>query len=121
MACSWVNENCTHSIVGRRFSCLFVGLLMSTKKWTQAEWIATYLNFIANDISRLKTESEDGEFDYAELKLTYPLPEPCRQFQPSDIILVMIWDILFHKSCPHSLSLRQSKPSALKQFISYSY
>ena len=116
-ACNWVNEHCKHSMIGWRLGRLFVGLLMSTKIGVQAEWISTYLNFIADDISRLKTESADGEFDYADLKITYPILESCRQFQTSDSLLGMIWDILLHKSCPDPLTVRQLKLSALGQFI----
>ena len=66
--CTWVNNNFKHSMIGRRLGRLFVGLLMSTKIGVQAEWISTHLNFIADNISRLKKESVDGDFNYAELK-----------------------------------------------------
>ena len=104
-------------MTGQRLGRLFVDLLMSTKIGVQAEWISTYLNFIADDISRLKTESADGKFDYADLKITYPILESCRQFQPSDSLLGMIWDILLHKRSPDPLTVRQLKPRALGQFI----
>ena len=84
-ACSWVNEKCKHSMIGRRLGCLFVGLLMSTEIGVQAKWISTLDNFIADDLSRLKKEKEKGEFDYGQLKRTYPLIAPCRQFRPSNI------------------------------------
>jgi hypothetical protein len=117
-ACSWVNSKCKHSLIGRRLGRLFVGLLMGTKLGIQAEWISTHLNFIADDLSRLKNEDENGDFDYAKLKLTYPMLKNCRQFQPSGTLLGMIWDILLHGSCPDPLIVKQLKPSALGQFIS---
>ena len=91
---------------------------MSTKIGVQAEWISTHLNFIADNISRLKKESVDDDFNYAELKQTYPVLAPCRQFQPSIILLTMIWDILLNRSCPDPLIVKKLKPSALGQFIS---
>ena len=41
---------------------------MGTKIGVQAEWISTHLNFIADDISRLKKSNENGDYDYANLK-----------------------------------------------------
>ena len=78
--CNWVNEHCKHSMIGRCLGRLFVGLLMSKTIGVQAEWILTYLNFIVDDISHLKTESADGKFGYANLKITYPILESCHQF-----------------------------------------
>ena len=85
-ACNWVNKHCKHSMIGHWLDHLFVGLLMSTNIGVQAEWILTYLNF-ANDISHLKTESEEEKIDYVELKITYPILEPCCPFQPSYTLL----------------------------------
>ena len=117
-ACTWVNDNCKHSLIGRRLGRIFVGLIMGTKIGIQCEWILTYLNYIADDISRLKELDEHGEFDYAELKKTYPILEPCRKFKPSDTLLTMIWDVLLKESCPDPLMIKDLKPSALGQFIS---
>ena len=105
-------------MIGRRLGRLFVGLLMSTKIGVQAEWISIHLNFIADNISCLKKENVDGDFNHAELKQSYPVFAPCRQFQPSIILLTMIWDVLLNKSCPDPLTVKELKPSALGQFIS---
>ena len=48
---------------------------MGTKLGIQAELISTHLDFIADDISRLKQEDKNGDFDYSSLKLTYPTVE----------------------------------------------
>ena len=96
-ACTWVNKNCKHSMIGRRLGCLFVGLLMGAKIGIQAEWISTHLNVIADDISRLKNEN-DGDFDYGKLKEIYPILRPCQQFQPSTTLLTMIWDVMLNKA-----------------------
>ena len=117
-ACAWINYKCKYSLIGRRLARLFVGLLMNTKIGIQADWISTHLNFIADDISRLKQEDADGNFDYKKLRLTYPILRDCRQFQPSDALLGMIWDVLLNNACPDPLIVRQLKPAALGQFIS---
>ena len=91
---------------------------MGTKIGIQAKWLSTHANFIADDISRLKDADGNGDFDYAALKITYPCLKPCRQFQPSDTLLGMIWDILLRESCPDPLIVAQLKPHALGQFIS---
>jgi hypothetical protein len=83
-----------------RLGCIFVELLTRTKISAHAELISTYLNFIACDMSRMKKESAEGDFDYEKLKETYPILDPCRHFQPSNTLLTMIWDILLNKDCP---------------------
>jgi hypothetical protein len=115
---TWVNKNCKYSLIGRRLARFFVGLLMGTNIAIQAEWLSTHENFIADDISRLKDKNGNGEFDYEQLKNTYSCLKPCRQFQPSHILLGMIWDILLRESCPDPLIVAQLKPHVLGQFIS---
>ena len=117
-ACSWVNDKCKHSMIGKRLARLYIGLLMGTKIGVHAEWIPIDRNVIADDISRLKELSETGDYDYKRLKDTYPALAACHQFQPSPTLLGMIWDILLHKSCPDPLIVRQLKPSVPGQFIS---
>ena len=117
-ACTWVNKNCKHGMIGRRRGRLLAGLLMRTKIGVQVEWISTYLIFIADDISHLKKESAEGDFDYRKLKESYPILDPCRQFQPSNTLLTVIWDVLLNKRFPDPLIVREFKLSALKQFIS---
>ena len=87
---TWVNKNCKYSLIGRRLAQFVVGLLMGTNIAIQAEWLSTHENFIADDISRLKDKNGNGEFDYEQLKNTYSCLKPCRQFQPSHILLGMI-------------------------------
>ena len=56
-------------MIGRRLGRLFVGVLIDTKIWIQAEWISTHLNVIADNVSKLKDEN-DGDFSYAKLRET---------------------------------------------------
>jgi len=117
-ACCWVNHKCKYSLIGRRLGRLFVGMLMGTKIGVQAEWISTHLNFIADDISRLQDENEDGDFDYSQLIKTYPILRACRQFQPSDTLLGIIWEIVLNNASPDPLTIMQLEPAALGRIIS---
>ena len=80
VACTWINKHCKYSMIGRRLARLFVALLMMKKIGIQAEWISTKLNVILDDISWLKKENKDGDFNYTNLNLTYPMLQPCCQF-----------------------------------------
>ena len=117
-ACAWVNAKCKHSLMGRRLARFFIGLLMGTKIGVQAEWLSTHLNFIADDISRLKKSDLNGDYDYANLKKSYPVLAPCRQFQPSASLLGMLWEILLRGGSPDPLIVRALEPKTLGQFIS---
>ena len=61
---------------------------MGTQLGIQTEWIPTKLNVIADVISQLTLEN--GEYDYSQLLVDHPSLTTCRQFQPSDTLLVMI-------------------------------
>ena len=117
-ACAWINHKCKHSLIGRRLARLFVGLIMSTNIGIQAEWISTHLNYIADDISRINKSPTEDDFDFSTLQLTYPILNNCRQFQPSDSLLGMIWEILLKGKSPDPLIVKQLRPSALGRFIS---
>ena len=64
---------------------------MGTKIGVQAEWLSTHLNFIADDISRLKKSNENGDYDYANLKKV--LPSACA-LPPIPAISFPSWDAL---------------------------
>ena len=115
---TWVDKNYKYNLIGRCLARFFIGLLMGTNIGIQAEWLSTHANFIADDISLLKEKDGDGNVDYSALKITYPCLQPCRQFQPSDTLLGMIWDILLRKSCLDPLMVAKLKSHALGQFTS---
>ena len=114
----WVNNKCRDSLIGRALGRFFCGLLMSTNLGIQCEWLSTKLNKVADDISRL--EDEDGNYDYSQLLTDHPSLQNCRQFQPSDTLLTMIYDILLRNDSPDPLIIRQLKPQTLGSFISSS-
>ena len=115
-ACAWINFGCKTSLQGRALGRLFVGLLMNTKLGIQAEWISTKMNVIADEISRLY--GVDGEYDYSKLLTDYPVLSNCRQFQPSDTLLTMIWDALLNSGLKDPLTIAKLEPAALGSFIS---
>jgi len=82
----------------------------------QAEWLPTDLNKIADDISRLK--GEGGDYDYSQLLTDPPSLRACRQFQPSDILLTKIWDVVLRNEVPDPLMIRELRPHALGSIIS---
>ena len=115
-SCCWANTRCKHSLIGRELGKLFVGLLMSTPIGIHAEWLPTELNKVADDISRL--EDTEGNYDYSQLIDDHPSLAECRQFQPSDTLLGMLWGVLRNNDSPDPLILSSTKPSALGSIIS---
>ena len=115
-ACAWANSKCKNSMIGRALGRLFLGLLMSTKLGIQAKWLETELNKLADDISRL--EDDDHNYDYSRLILDHPCLANCRQFQPSNILLSMILDILLNSASPDPLIIKKLAPLALGSHIS---
>lgn len=118
-ATCWTNTRCKSSMLGRALGRLFCGLLMGTKLGIQAEWLPSALNKIADDISRLKKQG-NGTYNYSQLFIDHPCLRTCRQFQPSDILLGMIWDVLRNNVLPDPLILRKLRPETLGSFISSS-
>jgi hypothetical protein len=91
---------------------------MGTSLGIQAEWISTFDNVIADDISRLTLPLGRQDFDYAHFLSTQPSLSSCRIFLPSQTLLGMIWDVLLHKKSPDPLTVRAIKPIALGHFTS---
>ena len=118
MAFLWVNHKCKHNMTGLILDHLFVGLLMGTKLGIQAKWLETELNKLADNISRL--EDNDHNYDYSRLILDHPCLANCRQFQPSNILLLMISDVLLNSASPDPLIIKKLAPLALGTHISSS-
>ena len=117
-ACAWANSKCKNSMIGRALGRMFLGLLMSTKLGIQAKWLATELNKLADDISRL--EDDDHNYDYSRLVFDHPCLANCRQFQPSNILLSMISEVLLNNASPDPLIIRKLAPLALGSHTSSS-
>jgi hypothetical protein len=117
-ATCWVNKKCKESLIGRALGRFFCGLLMSTNLGIQAEWLSSESNKIADEISRVKKRG--GEYDFSQLLTNNPLLHTCRQFQPSDYLLGLLWDVLLKNGSPDPLILKNLKPETLGSFISSS-
>lgn len=117
-ATCWINRRCKESLIGRALGRLFCGMLMSTKIGIQARWLSSETNGVADDISRLKKESDDGEYDFTRLLSDHPSLLSCRRFQPSNYLLGIIWGILLNNDLPDPLMLKKLKPEELGSFIS---
>jgi len=89
---------------------------MSTDLGIQAEWLLTHMNTIADDISRLSDENDDH--NYSQLLIDHPSLINCRNFQPSDTLLGMIWDILLKNESSDPLIVRKLKLHALSSLTS---
>jgi hypothetical protein len=62
------------------------------------------INNIADDISRLKTQSDNNSshaFDHTILKQTYPELRHCSFFQIQPELILLIWDIVLTKKWPN--------------------
>ena len=97
---------------------IFLGLLMSTKLGIQAKWLETELNKLVDDIAPL--EDDDHNYDYSRLILDHPCLANCRQFQPSNILLLMISEVLLSSASPDLLIIRNLEPLALGSHTSSS-
>ena len=112
-AVSWVNTWCKDSLAGRALGRLFCGLLMGSTIGLCTDWISTTQNVIADDISRVKQSSEDGKYDFSQLLTDHPSLRSCRLFQPSQLLLSMLWEILLNNGSPDVLMLKELRPENL--------
>ncbi len=91
---------------------------MSTQIGMSADWLPTEWNVIADDISRFK--HKQAGYDYSQLLCDHPSLKPCRHFQPSDLLLGKLWDILRNNDSLDLLILRKVEPRTLGSVISWS-
>ena len=116
-ACSWINTRCKDSLVGGALGRFFCGLLMGSALGLCTDWLSTHENTIADAISRYKRSSEGGIYDFSMLLTDHPTLRSCRQFQPSEHLLSMLWEILLNNGSPDVMMLRQLRPETLGSII----
>ena len=81
--------------------------------------ISTKANTIADEISRLKKSASTNNptstptYDYSKLQQNYEELKACTFFQPSQELLLLIWEILLTQKCPELNRILQLKPSDL--------
>ena len=121
----WTNHACKSSLAGRALGRLFCSLLMDSPLGINCTWISTHENVIADDISRVKKESNEKNipnkisptFDYSTLQQRYPQLIACLFFQPSQEFLSLIWQAMLTKNSPDPTKLSQCKQNGLGKLI----
>ena len=58
-------------------------------------------------------------YDYYTLKLTYPVQKNCHEFQRSNILLLIIWDIMLNNGSPDPLIVTKLGPETLGSLTSF--
>ena len=91
---------------------------MSTKLGIQEKWLETELNRLADDISRLA--DNNNNCNYSHLISDDPCLANCHQFQPSNILLMMILEVLLHNASPDPLIIKELALLALGSHTSSS-
>ena len=98
-ALNWMIHTSKNSMVGRALARFFCGILIGSPVGINGKWINTHENVIADKISRFDPHTCQ-QTSFSKLKQEYPQLGPCRSFQISQELLLMIWDILLTKKCP---------------------
>jgi hypothetical protein len=99
-AVSWTLHTCKQSKIGQMLACFFCSLLIKLPLGINSQWISMINYKIADNISRLKKESDNNSspaFDYTILKQTYPELRHCSFFQIQPELIILIWDIVLTK------------------------
>jgi hypothetical protein len=79
-ALSWKLHTCKRSKIRQMLPCFFYSLLINLPLGINSQWISTIDNKIADDISRLKQQSDNNSspaIDYTILKQTHPELRHC--------------------------------------------
>ena len=119
---SWTTNTCKSSRIGRLLAKFFCYLQMDYVLGINSTWISTTDNYVADDISRLKKlfskSSQQFLFDFSSLQQKYPELKNCRFFQPSQDLLLILWDILLREKLPSLKQVRDLKQSGLGKLTS---
>ena len=115
-----MNHACKKYLVGRALGRLFCAFLIDSPLGVNTKWLSTSVNVIANDISRIKKDSPDSNFDYFSLQIKYPQLRDCRLFQPSVELLSMIWCVMLTKNLPDPKVFGRLKCKGLGKLTTWS-
>lgn len=100
---SWTLNACRTSKIGKLLARFFFLLLINSPLGINSQWISTHENYIADNISRLKTlldERSRLSFDYSSLQQSYPQLKHCNFFQPQPELISLIWQIVLQEKWP---------------------
>jgi hypothetical protein len=119
-ALNWMLHMSKKLIIGRALARFFCGLLISLNVGINAKWVSTIENVIADKISRLKKliptnsiSSSIPSYDYANLQQEHAELKACTFFQPSPMLVLLIWEILLTQNCPDLSLVLSLKPQDL--------
>ncbi len=101
---SWTLHTCKQSKIGQMLAHFFCSLLINSPLGINSQWISTIDNKIANDISCLKTQSDNNSspvFKYTILKQMYMELRHYFFFQIEQELILLIWDIMLTKKWPN--------------------
>jgi hypothetical protein len=97
-------------------ACFFCSLLIKLPLGINSQWISTIDNKIADNISRLKKQSDNNSspvFNYNILKQTYLELRHCSFFQIQPELILLIWDIMLTKKLPNHEEVQTLKQRPL--------
>jgi len=84
-------------------------------------WLSTHDNVVADAISRHKRLSDSDTYDFSALLTNHPSLQSCRRFQPSELLLSMLWGILLKRLSDNTdakaIKTRESRLSNFLDFI----
>ena len=117
-ALNWTRHTCKSSKIGKLLARFFCCIIMDSPLGINSEWISTHDNYIADDISRLKkqtnsTSSKHFAFDYSTIQQKYPGLKACRFYVPSPELLSLIWAIVLTEKWPTLTEVRTLVQSGL--------
>ncbi len=122
-ALSWTHHTCKRSKIGQMLAHFFCSLLINSPLGINSQCISTNDNKIADDISRLKKQSDNNPspaFDYTILKQTYPELRHCSFFQIQPELISLIWDIVLTKKWPNHKEVQTLKQRLLGKLTTLS-
>eukprot|EP00956_Cyclotella_meneghiniana_P016668 scaffold26477_cov61-Cyclotella_meneghiniana.AAC.3 len=102
---SWTRKGCKNSLTSRALGRLQCALMMNSPVGIYTEYINTKLNCIADDISRIKKESNIIQ-STPQLFQKYPSLGVCKRFHPSQDLISYITDALLSNHMMDPLTIR---------------
>ena len=106
-AIAWLDKGCKVSAAGRALGRLQCALLINSPVGLDPEYIDTKSNIIADEISRIKNETNIIT-EIPQLLQKFPSLGICKRFLPSQELISHIMDALLSKRPTNPLTIRQA-------------
>ena len=120
-ALSWIQKACRTSKLSWLLARFFCCLLINSPLGINSQWISTDVNFIADNISRLKKLlglNSHSSSEYSTLQQKYLELNYCSFFQIQPELLSLIWEIVLTEKWPCQEEIRKLKLRPLGKLIS---